>query len=209
MTGCGSGLKMRVPDVKVIPARTIFLPVSTRAYELDFGDNRTEEAERAGEMEKRIGVEVERQARAKGALPVPTDRIRGCGSRCVSLLATLINWGETAAKEIAASKYGAINLGRSSVAEWQNKRDFGPLRQAVDADFALVVYVRDTRETDGRAIGNAFIGRSTHFKQVGVACAVELLSGRMVWCASVVDQWDDLTSPDEARRAVQELLAEF
>ncbi len=51
--------------------------------------------------------------------------------------------------------------------------------------------------------------RSTHFKQVGVACAVELSAGRMVWCASATDQWEDLTSPPEARRAVRELLTDF
>ena len=46
-----------------------------------------------------------------------------------------------------------------------------------------------------------------------VVCALEFASSRIVWCASRGDRWVDqqvdLTSPDEARRLVKELLAEF
>ena len=209
LEGCGAGLRMHEPEVKVVAARTLLLPVSTLGYSLDFSGNHGNESEQTSKLGRIMGFEVERQTRAKGVVPVPFEKVRACGSHCTSLLATLINWGETAVIEIAAEKNGIVYSGRSSVGEWQSRRDFGPLRKAVDADFALVVYVRDIRETDGRVFGDVLIRRRTYFKQVFAACTVELSSGRMVWCESFVDREVDLTSPKEARLIVEELLAGF
>jgi hypothetical protein len=173
-------------------------------------------------LEDSLGVEFERQARAKGALPLAFDRVRAGGDDCVSQLSTAIRWSAKAAMEIAEAGAGANPSGRSSVEQWKNGRDLRGLQRALDADLALVFYVRDVQWTSGRQYGG---GAKTplvqalrgldhdDFKRVLVACALDLASGRMVWCSAIVDRWTeqyvDITSPKEARRLVQELLTEF
>jgi hypothetical protein len=206
LQGCGWGLHMRVPDVVVVPGRTVLLPAKALAYRLDFGDNRIEEEPLTSNLQEMVDEEISRQARAKGVVPTPDEKIRACGPACVSLMATLVPWSTKAAMEIAATRAGHGLRGRDSVSDWKSRRDFGPLRKAMDADFALVVYVRDARETDGRVIGEMFSGGYTYFKQVCIACAVELASGRMVWCESKVDRRFDLRSRAGVRAMVEHLL---
>lgn len=213
---------MRAPDVKVVLARTVVLPATVEAYELDSGGERLDQGARAKALEKTIAVEFERQARTQGALPLAFDKVQACGETCTSQLSTAIRWGAKAAREIAEANGGSNPSGRSSIWEWKNGRDLRPLQRAMGADFALVFFVRDVRESSGQRLVDAWPAerarKAIHkeegdFKRILVACALELASGRMVWCSSIVDRWTDeyvdITLPDESRRLVKELLTGF
>jgi hypothetical protein len=210
-SGCGSGFQMRLPDTQVVPTRTILLAVSAEAYDIDFGNNVTERVERGAEMQRSISREVERHLKAKGVRLIPDDTIRACDSQCKSMFSTLLRWGDTATREIAAQRHGRLRTGRTSVGQWRSPRDLAPLRGVLDADFGLTVYLFDTCSSPGRSVGHALIGYvDTTVKQLGIACVLELSTGRMVWCASAVGKWwGDLTTTTEARRAVEDLLSDL
>ena len=77
----------------------------------------------------------------------------------------------------------------------------------------MIVHVHDVQETDGRKLAEMIGGPVTVFKRVLIACALELGSGRMVWCSSRADRlkdyYLDLNAPDQARQVVGEVLADF
>ena len=114
--GCASGFKMRVSDIHVVPARTVLLPTTMRAYGLDYGNHHLDKEEKTAALERAVGAEFERQATSKGAFLLPLDRVRACGNECMSLLSTAIRWGERATVEIARVQAGVVHSERSSVA---------------------------------------------------------------------------------------------
>jgi hypothetical protein len=184
---------MRVPEAKVVPARTIILPVTVIGYDLESNDEHSSEDERTRALERTVAVEFERQARQKGALPLSFEKVRACGDNCVSLLSTAIRWGAKSTTEIAVAHAGTNRSGKSSVGDWQNRRDFRPLQRALDADFALILFVRDAHETAGRQFAEAQLNRRAFnairndddFTHIAATCALELASGR--WFG--VRQW--------------------
>lgn len=187
----------------------MILPTTTLAYELAGFDENHADNKTADALFAAINPEVQRQAAQKGGFSLPVERIDACGRKCVRLAIGLIRWGSIASMEIAAQMREVRNYKAHSIAEWRPKRDYTPLRQATGADYALIVVVRDLRETSGRKLANAFVGRWTYFKQVGVACVVDLTQNQMTWCHARSDAWGDLRNPQEARRAVAELLSDL
>lgn len=217
---CGPSLTMRVPDVRVVRARTVVLPATILAYDLNLKGEHLDEDKQTKALERTIGTELDRQAKAKGALPLSFDKVRACGDNCISLLSTAIRWGAKSAMEIAQAKDGVNHSGRSSVGQWQNLRDLNPLRRAMDADFTLVAYVRDVHHTADLTYVEGLKGplakamsNQDDFRRIFAVCALALASGRVVWCSTradrMVDRYLDLTSPKEARQLVEDLLAEF
>lgn len=220
VTGCGPSLQMRAPGPTIVPSRTIVLSPNVTAYHLDVDGAHVDEDKHTKALERTLGAEFERQARTKGALPVPIDKVRACGNDCMTLLSTAFRWGSRSAMEIAKARDGVNRSGRSSVEEWQSDRDFQPLRRAVEADHVLTFYVRDIHYTPGRAWAESMRGplaramsNEDSFLRILAVCALNLTSGRMVWCSTradrMVDQYVDLASLTEARRMVEELLEEF
>ena len=79
----------------------------------------------------------------------------------------------------------------------------------MEADYVLTVMFRETHETTGRAIGGALAGMYTYWKQVGVACILDMRDSRMVACNAKVDHWGNLRVEANAERATNELLMEL
>ena len=103
----------------------------------------------------------------------------------------------------------SAKLRATSIADWNLQLDYTPLRTGLGADYVLFVVLRDLRETDGKQLLDALVGKYTYFKQVGVACLVDLAQRRMTWCHAESDAWGDLRKADQAKRAVRELLSDF
>lgn len=202
-------LDNRLPNTTIVMSRVVVLPAITKSVELDAFGKREFDDGRTDALFDAINPEVLGQAKGRGALPIPRDRLSGCGSPCASLLSALVQWGATASFEIAAQMKEVRNYGATSIADWQLQLDYTPLRTALDADYALFVVVRDLRETEGSQLLNAVTGKHTYFKQVGVACLADLVQRRMVWCHASSDAWGDLRKADQAKRAVRELLSDF
>jgi len=76
---------------------------------------------------------------------------------------------------------------------------------------ALVKILRDSQPGADELAKT--IANEADYKRIAVICALELASGRMVWCSSLADRfmgkYVDITSPDEGRALLKELLAEF
>ena len=56
---------------------------------------------------------------------------------------------------------------------------------------------------------NVVTATQEYYLQVGVACLVDLGTGRMVWCNAKFDAWGDLSVPANAKKAVAELLTDL
>jgi hypothetical protein len=209
LVGCVPTLANRVPDSKIVMSRMMVLPAMTMASELDFFDKNQFDDKRADALFAVINPEVQGQATRKGGFSLPVEKVNACGKRCVRLVIDLVRWGLGASMEIAEQMYQVRNYKADSIAEWQLWGDFTPLRQATGADYVLFVVMRDLRETPGRMITMALGGGRTRFKQVGVACVVDLTKQHMVWCHAKSDAWINLRDPVEAHSAVAELLSDL
>jgi hypothetical protein len=185
------------------------MPTTTLAYELDAFNKSQADNKTADALFDVVNPEVQRQAAKKGGFSLPVEKVDACGKRCVRSAIDLMHWGSVASMEIASQMYEVRNYGAHSIAEWHPWDDYTPLRQATGADYALFVVVRDLRETTGRALALAFGGARTSFKQVAVACVADLTKQHMVWCQAKSDAWGDLRKPQEAQRAVAELLSDL
>ena len=207
--GCGPTFENRTPDFSLVPARLIIMPVLTRSVELDFEGHRSAKRDWAHTMGGYAGAEVQKWAKEKGAAFLPVEKLEDCQAGCEELLASFLRWGANAAMEIAAQKSGRHDFGFETVGEWTAARDYHPLQKALNADFALIVVLKDTRETTGHALGNALSGRYTFYKQVAVACVASLGYVQMKWCHSEIDKWVDLRQEGTARAAIRKLLSDL
>ena len=208
LVGCAPGLETRVPGVRIAPARVAGMEAIIRAFELDFHGERTPKPEWVTGMTAPIDGEIERVLTGLGSDTFDADNLSAADGASDTYHAFRC-WSEIAMMEIAAQKSGRADFHRASVSDWRYRDDLLGWSSALDADFVLTVLFRDTRETTGRVLGGAVGGMYTYFKQIGVACLVDLKDARMVACSAQVDHWRDLGDPADARRATYELLAEL
>jgi hypothetical protein len=191
-------LDLRVYDRLLVASRTSVLPIETIAFELDTSDNRVEKPEWAADMNTVMTQEIGRLIAGSGISLVDTPSMDACGAPCEQFR----SWSLNAAAEIALQKTGRSDFNRRSVADWRYESDLTPVREALGADFTVTFFVRDTRETTGRAIVAGLGGMYTYWKQVAVACVNDLATGRMVWCELKIDGMGQLDDPHYLRRAV-------
>jgi hypothetical protein len=139
---------------------------------------------------------------ASGGHLLQREQFVGCGSPC----AQFFRWGGVASLEIGLQREQIRNYGFHSVSDWGFRRDMSPVRAALDADFALFVVLKQTRQTTGRKVLMALGGGYTTGKQIDVACIADLREGRMTWCASERDDRSDLADPGRIPSVVRKLL---
>jgi hypothetical protein len=180
--------------VAVAPAKFV-------AYELDMSQNRTNQPDWEAQMAAGIVPEMNKLVSASGGRILGPKDVES-----YALFGSFHAWGTTAAMEITAQMYGRADHGTKSIGDWRFDENLTTLREALDADFVMVVVFREAFETDGRAIASMIGGMQTHWKQVGVVCIADLRDGRMVWCVAGVDRWHDLRRPNNGQYAVQQLL---
>lgn len=200
--GCGPSFQNRLPDVFITPARMVVLPVIVKELELDTSEETTLQHDPSDVVRDNIEAAVGAETSARGAHPFAPKVMDGHDPSLRLLYARLWRWTETASIEIAAQKDGHRDFGRHSVGDWRFRGDLGPLGDALQADAALTVLIRDTQLSAGRAMMG-----SVYWRQIGAACLVSLHDGRMIWCDSKVDAWGNLQTPAVAQAAVRELLA--
>lgn len=91
--------------------------------------------------------------------------------------------------------------------------DVASLRESHDCRYALFIYLRDSYTSGERAVAMlaaALIGVGLQGgMQVGFASLVDLQTGDVVWFNRLVSQAGDLRAVEPARKAVDELLADF
>jgi hypothetical protein len=198
--GCSPAFQNRLPDVVVTPARMVVLPVLVKELELDASEETTVQSDPSAIVRSNIEAAVGAQTAARGAHAFSPHAMDGRDPSLRLLYARLWRWTETASLEIAAQKDGHRDFGRHSVGDWRFHGDLGPLADALQADTALTVLIRETKQSAARAMMGGI-----YWRQIGAACLISLHDGRMLWCAAKVDAWGDLQTPAVADAAVREL----
>ena len=141
---------------------------------------------------------------ANGGHVVRREQFAACGSLC----AQFFRWGGVASLEIGLQRAEIRNYRLHSVADWGFRRDISRVREALEADYALFVVLKQTRQTTGRQVLLALGGGRTVGKQIDVACIADLRDGRMTWCAMERDDSGDSRGPRaRLRRQPGKLLA--
>jgi hypothetical protein len=198
---CEAAFQNRVGDARIATAQIAALPIGRVAYTLDSFDARVEKEEWANGME---GFMV----------PVLQRFVTGCGGRVVEdreveecpPCARLSKWVASAGMEVAAHKAGRGETGRRSVGDWVYTGDVTPVQKALAAKIALVVAFKDTRDAADAGTPPPARAEAAAWKKLGVACLVDLVDGRMLWCEAREDSLADLTNLAGARRAMEQLL---
>lgn len=97
--------------------------------------------------------------------------------------------------------------------DWSIGPEVQSLAQRTDADYGLLLYVRDSYTTAGRAavfVLSAMFGvRAPLGEQVGFAMLVDLRSGNVVWFNRLLRRGGDLRTQELARETVQSLMTGF
>jgi hypothetical protein len=120
-----------------------------------------------------------------------------------------MEWGADASLEITAQMRGRKDFKNDSVVDWRAQRSYERLRNAMGADFALIVRVSDTRSTGGRMVMSALGGMVTYWTKIVSVCVADLHYGRMVWCESKVDGSRLMTDPEGVQAAFSQIFSGF
>jgi hypothetical protein len=200
--GCIPAVANRVDGPTIAPARVVLMPPVALVYMLDAGDQREGQAEPSNEIASHLTSYLGTIAYDNKARMAELPRLEECGRPC----GRFMRWGTIASLEIGLQREEIRNFGRHSVADWGFEGDLSEVRKTLDADYALLVVFKQTRETTGRRVLFALGGGYTIGKQIDVACIADLRDGHMVWCATKRDDAHDLGEGDRARAALLELL---
>jgi hypothetical protein len=191
--GCAAPFQRRLPDVAIAPSRMVVLPVIVKEFDLDFNGDRQMDAETNDAARDNVAAAVGDQTKARGAHLFVPKAFDGHDPLVRQLYADLWRWMENASVEIAAQKAGRRDFGRHSVGDWRFHRDLAPLGDALQADTALTLLIRETKDH-----GN--------WRGISAACVVSLRDSRMIWCHDEDDPWGNLKDPAVAQAAVRDLL---
>jgi hypothetical protein len=125
----------------------------------------------------------------------------------------LIKLHEVVGKTILIHKYlTAYALPtKSDKFDWSLGENVKTLREQSNADYALVVFIRDSYASAGRValiIAGAILGVGiSGGVQSGFASLVDLRTGQIVWFNKLLRETGDLRTLESAREAVEQLLA--
>jgi len=178
------------------------MPPVALIYALDASNNREGQEQPSNLIAASLEKYLDEIMDENGAGMADSDDLRTCSALCVRFM----RWGVIASLEIGAQRAEIRNYGRHSVADWMFHGDLSPMREALDADYALLTVFKQARETTGRQVLNVLGGGYTVGKQIDIACVADLRDGHMVWCASKKEDRHDLGEDDQARSVLAELL---
>ncbi len=191
--GCAAPFEMRAPDVMIAPSRLSVFPVIVKERYLDFNADSQIDAEANDGARDNVAAAVRDQTTARGAHLLVPKAFEGHDPSLRQLYVDLWRWMENASVEIAAQRAGRRDFGRHSVRDWKFHRDLASLIDPLQADMALSLLIRETKDH-----GN--------WRGVSAACVVSLRDSRMIWCHAEDDPWGNLRDPAVAQAAVRDLL---
>jgi hypothetical protein len=203
--GCIPALQNRVPPNAVPQPRLVAMPPQVLIYTLDAGDQRSSDEGGSTDVVVDAAHALQELAAARGVRMVGRDALVACGVPC----ARLLRWGAIATLEIGLQREEIRNYGFHSVTNWGFRGDLSPVRQSLDADYALFATLKQTRQTTGRKVLMALGGGYTIGKQIDAACVADLHDGRMIWCTSVKADSGDIQDPGRVPQVMQTLLREL
>ncbi len=202
-SGCIPAVQNRVSESAIVAKRVVAMPPQILVYTLAAGGEHSNEDGAENDIVDKVLPALNAAVTANGGHIVQREEFAACGSLC----AQFFRWGGVASLEIGLQRAEIRNYRLHSVADWGFGRDMARVRAALDADYALFVVLKQTRQTTGRKVLLALGGGYTIGKQIDVACIADLRDGRMTWCAMERDDSGDLADPGRASNVVRKLLA--
>jgi hypothetical protein len=206
VAGCAPALATRIPDVRVIPARLAAGPASTSIFEFGADGSLTPRPDWTADAAKNVDAAIASHVTLNGGRAfVPEDV-----AHTDVPYGDVRRWTSGALQEIAGALAGTRASAHRSVAEWHYPQSLSTWRAALGADFVLAVVFADAYEPAGQGAAAA-PPASAAFRasQTGIACAVSLGDGRIVWCQTSRAAFGDLRAAEAARAAVSAIVTEL
>lgn len=202
LTSSCSSLATRVPDVSISAPRMVVMPAYVEVFELNASGETVFRPDWQAVAARNVETALERLIRANGARmfsekDVGETKVRYSAFR---------RWTTVSMEEILDELDGRSHADHHSVGEWRFPFKLATWREALNADFALVVRFWDGFQSPDLALLNMVAPVRHTGKQTGVACVLDLRDGRVVWCDRTARGYGDLRAPADAEKAVGRLL---
>jgi hypothetical protein len=209
--GCAR-FETRVSDVDLTAPRIAALRPTVVISEYDVEGRYTPNEEWTRNATLFVNVAVDKWVKAHGGRAIGPADVQG----------TSVSYGEVARwlDEALAAISHAITGGSDnrSVSNWRLRRPLADWRTKLGADYVLGFRAEDAHETAGVRVANAVFksGGPGHPVNIGMACLLSLVDGRVVACSRgaafnakrsyLLINDSDLESPEEADSAVAYVL---
>jgi hypothetical protein len=205
VAGCAPALATRIPEVRVAPARLAAGPASISIFEFGGDGSLTPRPDWTGDAAKNVDAAVAARVTLNGGRTfVPEDV-----AHTDVPYGDFRHWTSAALQEIAGALAGTRASAHRSVAEWRYPQSLSTWRAALGADFVLAVLFADAYEPAGQGAAAAPPASAAYrAAQTGIACAVSLGDGRIVWCETARAGFGDLRAAEAARAAVGAIVTE-
>jgi hypothetical protein len=203
--GCAPALATRIPEVRITPARLAVGPASVSIFEFGADGALTSRPDWTGDAVKNVDAAVAARVALNGGRTfVPEDV-----AHTDVTYGDFRHWTSGALQEIAGALAGTRASAHHSVAEWRYPQSLSTWRAALGVDFVLAVLFADAYEPPGQGAAAAPPASAAYrAAQTGIACAVSLADGRIVWCETARTAFGDLRAAEAARAAVGAIVAE-
>ena len=209
IAACAPAFSTRTADVRIAPGRLAVGPAIVSVVEFDGNGNLAPRADWAAAAAQNVDAAVVARVGANGGrIFVPADV-----AHTDVPYGDFRHWSSGALQEIAGKLDGSRASAHRSVTDWRYPQSLTTWRAALAVDFVLAVLFVDAYESGGSAAAAAAPAAPEPARyraaQTGIACAVDLSDGRIVWCETARAAFGDLRTPDAARRAVVAIVAEL
>jgi len=203
LMGCAPAFSTRTAGVEIVARRIAVGPAVVSVFEFDRSGGLAPRADWTGAAAQNVDDAVAARVAASGggrtfvaADVAHTDVPYGDFRR----------WSSGALQEIAHHLDGSQTSAHRSVSEWRYPQSLSTWHAALAADFVVALLFVDAYEAAAPATPAATRYRAA---QTGIACAVDLSDGRVVWCERAREAFGDLRTPQDARDAVAAIVAEL
>jgi hypothetical protein len=199
VAGCAPALATRIPEVRVASGRLAAGPASVAIFEFGADGSLTSRPDWTGDALKNVDAAVSARVTLNGGRTfVPEDV-----AHTDVTYGDFRHWTSGALQEIAGALAGTRASPHRSVAEWRYPQSLSTWRAALGVDYVLAVLFADAYEPAGQGAAAAPPASAAYRSaQTGIACAVSLADGRIVWCETARAAFGDLRAAEPARAAV-------
>lgn len=202
MAGCKTPA-LQYPAVQVASHRLAAFPSYVKEWEYDADGKKTLDDQGAATARMNLDESIGYRVWQHGGRFVGVASIAG-----LEQVGDFHQWALDAMTEIGAERLGYATKKHETVGDWGFGRSLGSWRAALDADFVLVSMFLDGHNTPGRGLKVLFVGGRLAARR-GIICAVQLQSGRIVWCNFDSAVNVNFMSRSEAQSEVDHLLDEM
>jgi hypothetical protein len=209
LTACAPAFVTRTAGVRIVPGRLAVGPAIVSVVEFDGNGNLAPRADWSAAAAQNVDAAVAARVIANGGRTFVAADV----AHTDVTYGDFRHWSSGALQEIAGKLDGSRPSAHRSVADWRYPQKLATWHAALAADFVLAVLFADAYEPADHAApataGTAPATARYRSAQTGIACAVDLGDGRIVWCETAREAFGDLRTPEAARRAVGAIAAEL